>query len=486
MAFLLAAATFALFAPAIGFGFVNYDDGAYVFDNRRVLDGLNWPGLAYAFRTTDNGSWMPLTWLSYLAGTSLFGLRANGQHFINILLHAGSAALLFLALERMTKCFWRSALVAASFAVHPLRVESVVWIAERKDVLSLFFFAAGLLAYAAYAGKPDRKRLALVAVCLLCGLMSKPMLVTFPFVLLLLDHWPLGRTGKTGVEFRASFWPLCREKIPLLVVCVIFASLTFWSQSRGGAVVPVPDAPQLKALRVADNYTFYLGKFFWPAQLSVLYPATRLVGWEAGIKALGLLVVTGLAARWIFRLPWLVAGWLWFLGTLVPVIGLVQVGHISVADRYSYLPSIGLAIMLAWAAETLVQRKPRMRGVFTVVGAALLAICAATTRANLTRWQNSMTLLEDAIRKGDHEIAYNNLGNAYGEAGDWRRALSSYNRAIELNPCYPLSFNNRAAAHFRLGQADLAWADIRRCRELGGKPNAELVRDLQRVTGPTE
>jgi protein O-mannosyl-transferase len=622
MAFLLAVVTFALFASAIGYDFVNYDDDLYVSGNPHVLGGLNLSGLAYAFSTFDGGSWMPLTWISHLLDVSLFGVRSAGGHLINILLHAASAAGLFLAWHRMTRAFWRSAFVAAVFAFHPLRVESVVWIAERKDVLSIFFFTAGLLSYVRYVAKPDGKRYAAVFACLLLGLMSKPMLVTFPFVLLLLDHWPLERAGKNRMELRRNFWPLVREKIPLLLLCAFFAGLTFWTQKESGAVTSLQAAPPLKLLRVAENYTFYLGKFFWPARLSVVYETLPLALWHAVACLLVLVGVTWLALRWMFRRPWFLTGWFWYLGTLLPVVGLVRIGHITVADRYSYVPTVGLAVLLVWTAGELVQRRPAVRRLMAAVAVVLLAAGAAITSAHLPRWQNSITLFEDAVRKGNHEIAFHNLavayntkgdfdrairvctkaiglypdyeeafysralayngkgdfdraiqdwnraiklepanagaydnrgsayankgefdraiqdfttainldhrrvkawnnraavwnrmgsfelaitdctlaleldpasaaacnirGNAYAGLGDWSRARADYDRAIGLDPSFSLAFNNRAAAYFAMKEFDRARADLRRCRQLGGQPNAALVRDLQNATGRPE
>ena len=460
MAWLLAAATVALFAPALGCEFINYDDTLYAYQNPHVLNGLNLSSLAYAFRTADGGSWMPLTWVSYLLVTTLFGVNAAAQHALNVLLHAGSAALLFLALERMTRCFWRSALVAALFAFHPLRAESVVWVAERKDVLSTFFWMLGLLAYARHAEKPGARRMSPVFACLLLGLMAKPMLVTFPFALLLLDHWPLGRTGQNWRELRANFWPLLREKIPLLAVCTLAAGLALWSQKHIGAVVTVAAAPPLKALRVAENYAFYLQKIFWPSPLSLLYPTAILIYWHAAMAGVFLGGMMALAVRWMFRLPWLPTGWFWFLGTFLPVIGWVRLGHITVADRYTYIPSIGLALLFAWAAGFLVERRPAARRLAVAASVVLLASGAFATRANLPRWKNSVTILENAIAQGDNPIAYNNLAVAYNDRGDCARALNNFNRAIALNPDYAEAFINRALARKGLGDLDGARADL--------------------------
>ena len=478
MALLLAAATFVLFAPALGYDFINYDDGLYVYDNPNVLGGFSFSSLAYAFTTTDGGSWMPLTWLSYLLDVTVFGARPVGFHLTNICLHAASVVCLFLALRRMTGSLWRSAFVAAIFAWHPLRAESVVWIAERKDVLSALCWMLGLLAYAgkAESGKqkaeivggspssifhlPSSRRYWLVGLCFTLGLMAKPMVVTFPFVLLLLDFWPLGRMGKSGMEFRVNRWPLLREKIPLLLLGAALAGFTYWTQQHGGAVRMVAAAPPLKLLRVAEDYGFYLRKLFWPANLSILYPASKLVVAHASMVAAVLAGLTALALRWLFQFPWLATGWFWFLGTLVPVVGLVRIGHITVADRYMYLPSVGLAVGLAWAAGRLAERMPGTRRPVVVVCALALAACAATTYAGLPRWRNSVALFEAAIRLGDHDVAYDNLTTAYIVRGDYDDAIRTATKAIALYPNAPDPYSSRGLAYYHKGDHDRAIADF--------------------------
>jgi Flp pilus assembly protein TadD len=466
LALFLAAATFALFASALSCEFVDYDDNLYVFDNARVKGGLSVEGLVYAFQTFDGGSWMPLTWISHQLDVSLFGVHPAGSHLTSVLFHAASAALLFLALNRMTGFLWRSAFVGAVFACHPLRVESVVWIAERKDVLSTFFFMLGLLAYARHAAKPAGKRLMAVFCCLLLGLLSKPMLVTFPFVLLLLDLWPLGRMGKNMMELRANLWPLCREKIPFLLLVVFFAVLTFATQQQTGGVAAFQAALHFKLLRVAENYLFYLGKFFWPAQLSVLYPTPKMVTWHAVGCLVILASLTWLAVRWMFRFPWFFACWLWFLVALLPVIGLVHIGYITVADRYSYVPTVGLTILVAWVAGTPVQHRPRLRWQVAALGVALPVICAAVTYANLPRWRNSLTLFEDAVAKGEHEVSLSSLGYCYNTLGDFDGGIAACNRAIELAPDYTDALNNRGLGFNGKGNFDRAIEDFNRAIEL--------------------
>jgi len=260
-ALLLSAATFLLFSPAIGYDFIHYDDNLYVYENDHVRQGLSWSGLAYAFQTIDGVSWMPATWISFMLDTSLYGQRPTGNHFTNILLHAASAGLLFYVLQRMTRRFWPSMLVAALFAFHPQRTESVVWISERKDVLSLFFCLLGLLAYTRHVEKPNRHSMALVAACLALGLMAKPMVVSFPVVLLLLDFWPLQRAGNSWTELRAKAWPLIKEKIPLFVIAVAAMVATVWSQGNKGGLTTAHFAWYLKLSRVTEDISFYCKSF---------------------------------------------------------------------------------------------------------------------------------------------------------------------------------------------------------------------------------
>jgi len=455
---LLWAITVALFSRSLGFDFVNYDDGLYVYENTHTLAGLNPAGLAYAFQTDDGGSWMPLTWISYMADTSLLGVHPAVYRLTNVLLHAASAALLFLALHRMTKCFWRSALVAALFAVHPLRTESVVWIAERKDVLSAACFMLGLLAYAFYAEKRTPARYAAVCACLLPGLMAKPMVVSFPFVLLLLDFWPLKRAGNSRGEARHKLRPLVREKIPMLLACGLIAGATVWAQHQTGAVDTAHVPIWVKALQIADNHAFYIGKHFWPARLSVLYPLTAIVYWHATASALLLAGLSWWTIRQSFRFPWLAVGWFWFLGTLLPVIGVFSIGHINVADRYSYLPSVGLNILLAWGGFWLAERLA-IRRAMAGVGAAAVLVLAAATHADLPRWKNSPSLYDSALQIGPHAVTYNNRGAARLTTGNPQGALADFNAAIRLKADYADAYANRATARIALGDFAEAISD---------------------------
>ncbi len=470
-----------------------------------------WPrgASSYAVKSVEGGSWMPLTWVSYLLDAQLWGTGPAGYHATNVVLHALSASLLFLALRMMTRVFWPCALAAALFAVHPLRVESVVWIAERKDVLSGVFFMLTLIAYARYAARSDERYsartlptpdampqdrsagfsrprslgprkpakagappepsgtigLGVVSLCLLLGLMAKPMLVTAPFLLLLLDYWPLGRMGSSPGEIKAKLPALVREKLPLLVLSAVFCVITVLSQASVGAVARSESGAH-RILRIADNYGFYLEKILWPDTLNVLYPVTSVSPLWAGVVLAGILVVSVATVLWLRKRPWLAVGWFWFLGGLFPVIGVVPIGSTWVADRYTYLPSIGIALMLAWTARSLLPATRPARISAALAAFLLLAGLSWAAVKNLPRWQDSYTLFSDSVGKGTHPGAYQNLGIACAERGDHETAIHHYTRAIELDPDSAEAYYNRALAFQAKGEAERGLADYSRAIEL--------------------
>jgi hypothetical protein len=364
----LAAAVAAAYAPLWDAGFAGLDDHLYVSGNPHVQQGLTREGVAWALGSTKASNWHPLTWLSLMLDCQLFGAGAGSHHLVNVGFHVANSVLLFLVLRRMTGRRWPSALVVALFALHPLHVESVAWVAERKDVLSTLFWILTMGAYVRYARRPGVLRYLPVFAFLLLGLMAKPMLVTLPFVLLLLDYWPLGRlaraeAGATGLApsgevaggRRAKVWRLVLEKVPLLVLAAASCVVTFAVQRHGEAVMPLERlALPARMANAAVSCVAYLGKMVWPQGLTVLYPypADR-PAWEVAAAAAFLLAVTAAAAALVRRRPYLAVGWFWYLGTLVPVIGLVQVGEQPMADRYTYVPLIGTFIMVAWAAGDL-------------------------------------------------------------------------------------------------------------------------------------
>jgi len=352
-------ATLALYNPVNRHPFVNYDDDRYVTENAHVHNGLNWDTLTWAFSAEEQGNWHPLTWLSHALDFQLFHLNATGHHFTSLLIHSANAVLLFLFLLYATGRVGPSWFVAALFALHPINVESVAWVAERKNVLCTFFFFAALLAYCWYARKPAWRRYLAFAGLFALGLMSKPMVITLPFVLLLLDYWPLGRLKESPPSAspipQASLSKLLVEKLPLLALSAASAAITMQAQRAGGAVRSTAQfSLGVRVENAVVAYATYLWKTIWPAHLAPLYPhpGDSLPVWEVVISALVLLAVTSVVAR--FRAKrYLLTGWLWFLGTLVPVIGLVQVGDQAMADRYAYIPLVGIFVMIAWGVADL-------------------------------------------------------------------------------------------------------------------------------------
>lgn len=484
VAILFGLLTFCLFSPALRCGFVDYDDGIYVVENGQVLKGLTGEGFGYAMHSIDGGSWMPLTWLSHMLDTTLFGLRPAGHHFTNILLHATSSGLLLLVLQRMAGRWWLSMIVAALFAWHPLRTESVVWVAERKDVLSTLFWMLGLLAYARYAEKPGIPRYLWVAACLVLGLMAKPMLVTFPLALLLLDFWPLQRMGFQRSEFKVQFWRRLREKIPLLLLAAAICGLTLWSQRRIGAM-DKREIPVVKRLsQIVSNYAFYVEKSFWPTERTVVYPETQPSPARTAVASLLLALVSTLALWRLFKWPWLAVGWFWFLGTMVPVCGIVPVGMTPVADRYSYLPTIGLALAVVGSIGEILKARPHLQRA-SFFGAGLVALgCAGLTCTDIGRWKNSETLFAAAAETAPHKVAYNNLAFCLIKRGEYARAIEACARAIELAPNYGATFGNRSLAYASLGDYEQAKRDYDEAVRLGSRP-IQPMRRLRQLTGQT-
>ncbi len=448
--------TAAVFWPVGHYDFINLDDPAYVAENPHIQQGLTLAGVAWAFRAVVVANWHPVTCLSLMLDCQLFGNNAGAHHLVNLLFHMANTLLLFLVWRRMTGELWLSALVAALFAWHPLHVESVAWISERKDVLSTFFGLLTLWAYTRYAqrqsvkeGKPTAKMpelhsnnrrgmydyfLALLFFAL--GLMSKPMLVTLPFVLLLLDYWPLQRVPH--FELRFSHWlRLVREKWPFFVLAAASCVVTFIAQKRGGAVAPLEAYPLSARLgNVAVTYVKYLFKSVYPVNLAVIYPVPREVVWgQVAGAVLVLAVITGLV--WWVRVsrPYLLTGWLWYLGMLVPVIGLVQVGDVSMADRFTYLPLIGVFVMIIWGGKELGGRRPAAKLIRGVVMATALAACLVTTSRQLRYWRNSETLCRHALDVTTRNvIAYYSLGIALVDEGKNDAALVQLHEALAIAP----------------------------------------------------
>ncbi len=561
--------------------FINYDDPLYVTCNMHVKTGITIGSIRWAFTTGHSANWHPLTWMSHMLDVQLFGLKPRWHHLTNLLFHIANTLLLFFVFHRMTKETWKSAFVAALFALHPLHVESVAWVAERKDVLSTFFWMLTMAAYISYVehrtedGRrrtDDGKkwtdvlrfqssvfRYSTVLIFFALGLMAKPMLVTLPFVLLLLDYWPLRRselnpppflkggrgdfkvrasrstlaepvstkkekgksrkkpTGQNLVQKdkptgRMSQWafprPLLREKIPLFALAALSCIVTFIVQQKGGAVKSIQGFPL--GVRIANaivSYTIYIGKTIWPTNLAVYYPHPGLWPfWQVLGAALLLGAVTLTVIRTANRFPYLTVGWLWFTGTLVPVIGIVQVGIQGMADRYTYVPLIGLFVMAAWGVPELLKKWRYHKEALFASSSLLLLSLFIVTWTQVGYWRNNIALYDHSLKVaspndpiycnrgiayydlGNHQQAisdfnraieinpestdtYYNLGLVYAKLGDHQQAISDYNKAIEIKPDYADAFGNRGTAYFKLGKYSQAISDFDRATEI----NPELA-----------
>jgi len=448
---LLALGSFALYWPTRQFDFVDYDDPEYILKEPEVRRGLSWQGLVWSVVDAHASNWHPLTWLSHMLDCQLFGLRAGPHHLVNALLHGVNGVLLLLALRKMTGALWRSAFVAAVFAWHPLRVESVAWISERKDVLCGLFFMLTLFAYAEFARQFERGNLKskgwfrAALLCFALGLLSKPMLVSVPFVLLLLDFWPLQRVA--GGEWRPpeifrskAVRALVVEKIPFFALSLVFCVITLLAQRAGSSVIST------KALGAGPRIEFflagypgYLEKLFWPRDLTVLYLRPAAPSGSTVILACLILAGVSIVAALNFRRrPYLIMGWFWFLGMLVPVSSLVQVGLQSIADRYTYLPAIGIALMLAWgggdlAAALFPARHQRI--LCGAIASVLLAACLYLARRQLGYWRNTQVLMDQALELNPNNyVAHENLVVYYSRRGEREKSRYHYQRAMESDP----------------------------------------------------
>ncbi|HWC98737.1 MAG TPA: tetratricopeptide repeat protein [Candidatus Sulfopaludibacter sp.] len=441
---LLGLASFLVYFQTLHYDFVAYDDDYFVYQNPVIQAGLRASGVVWSFGL-HYANWHPLTWISYLLDVQLFGTTPGGFHATNVLLHAGSAVLLFLALLRMTGRMWRCAAIAAVFALHPLHVESVAWISERKDVLSTFVEMAALLLYVRYAERATLKRYLWMLLAFVLSLMAKPMAVTFPVILLLLDYWPLRRRAFA-------------EKVPLFAASLAASILTVLAQQAYGTVATLESIPlSTRIANAAVAYVVYLKQTFWPANLAVLYPTTAPAPGAGTMAVLLLAAITAVVVLQIRRRPYLFTGWFWYLGMLVPVIGLVQVGAQSRADRYMYLPLVGLALAIVWLAADFVERHPVMVRPGAALTCAVLLVFAAVSWQQTKYWKDSRTLFEHAIAITDRNfIMRNNLGVVLSRAGDLRGAMFQYAQAIAINPDYAEAQANFGNALLRAGMPDAA------------------------------
>ena len=464
---LLAAIGFLIYAQLLHHQFIVYDDDAYVTENQHVKTGFTRENVIWAFTSGLTANWIPLTWLSHMLDCQLFDLKPQWHHFTNLLLHIINTLLLFAVLRQMTSALWQSAFVAAAFALHPLHVESVAWVSERKDVLSALFWILTMAAYLRYVRYTSIKWYLLTLLLFAMGLMAKPMLVTLPFVLLLLDYWPLDRFKVNGTA------RLIREKIPFLVLSAVSSVITFLVQQSAGAVSKIESIPLLTRLANAFvSYMAYIEKMLWPSRLAVLYPYP-VEGLPMQRLVTAVLLLLGISF-WVIHIAknsrYLLVGWLWYLGTLVPVIGLIQVGNQSMADRYTYLPSIGIFIMIAWGISE-ISVKWRFRKILLCISSvAVLSAFSICTYFQLHYWQNSVTLFEHTIKvTRNNLLAYINLDNAYVELGRYNDAVEACKQAISIKPNYAKAHYNLSVAYIQLGR----WQDaIEACEQaISIKPN---------------
>ncbi len=435
LALLLALITLAVYLPVLQNGFVNFDDDDYVTSNAHVQAGLTWPDIEWAFTTFHAANWHPLTWISHMTDCTLFGLNPAAHHFVNVLFHAANTALLFLLLLRLTGALWPAAWVAALFAWHPLHVESVAWISERKDVLSTFFALLALLGYADYVREQRRRSFWLALTAFVLSLMAKPMFITLPFLFLLLDYWPLERVSLA--RFDAQTWlRLSREKIPFFLPVIASAIVTFLAQ-RAEAVRTLQQVPIPLRLENAVTATAtYLAQIFWPVGMAVFYPLNEKIGWSTiTVSTLALLVISTLVWRVRKQNASATAGWLWFLGGLIPVIGLVQVGDAAHADRYVYFPAIGIFIALAFGIRDLARRFQWVKKIAAVAGVLILPACIALTENQIHYWHDSETLFRHALNvTTENATAHLNLGSALQAEGKSTEAVTEYQAALKMNP----------------------------------------------------
>jgi hypothetical protein len=460
--------TLAVYGQVLWHDFVNYDDPPFVLANPYIRSGVTLDAIRWAFTSSYESNWIPLTWISHMLDVQLFGMDPAGHHLVNVLFHVANAVLLFLFLKRATGATWQSTAVAALFALHPLHVESVAWVAERKDVLSAFFWMLSLLAYVRYAQSPGVGRYLTALGLFSLGLMAKPMLVTLPLTLLLLDYWPLGRLSPTTTG-HPGLPRLIGEKVPFLVLSICASIITYLSQETG---IAQNYTVQARAARALIAYLSYVTKALWPTRLAVIYPwstyppsAGRIV-----VSAIILLVITFAVFSMRGRHPYLVTGWLWYITTLVPVIGLVHIGLHSMADRYTYIPLIGVFVMITWGIPRLLDGW-RLRGtVLGILSAVVLVPLITLTTLQLRHWRNSVTLFRHATEVTENNwIAHNNLGEALKDEGRMDEAIKHYTEAIKAKPSFVTAYLNLGFALNRVGDFTAAIDAFGRALQLDSK-----------------
>jgi len=467
LSLLLILLTLGVYNPAAYNDFVSFDDPAYVTGNPHVRAGLTWDTVKWAFRSTEQANWHPLTWLSHALDCQFFHLNPAGHHYTNVLLHAATAVLLFLFLQAATGFAWRSAMVAALFAIHPVNVESVAWAAERKNVLCMFFFVLMLLAYRWYAQRPGWKRYSLVALLFAMGLMSKPMLVTVPFLLLLLDYWPMGRTKEH------SLGRLVAEKLPLLAMSAASSVVTIIAQEADGAIHSSDFTLSNRLQNAILSYARYVGKAIWPSDLAAFYPHRQhLPAWQVALAALLLVSITSAVLLFGRKQQYLAVGWFWFLGAMVPVIGLVQAGEQGMADRYAYLPFVGLFLAIIWAFSEWA-REHRISAMYIAVTAfCVLGALMAVTHKQIGYWKNTRSLWAHTLSiTDDNYVAEASMGAELVAEGEIQEAIKHLEAGIAINPRDPFSWLDLGVCEKRLGNVDQAVEDYEAALRLASDPS---------------
>ncbi|MDY6791266.1 MAG: tetratricopeptide repeat protein [Thermodesulfobacteriota bacterium] len=473
--FFLVLITFCVYSQLKDHSFITYDDDLYVTKNFHVQNGLTGESIAWAFSFNDVFYWHPLTWLSHMLDCQLYGLNAGMHHLTNLILHIINCLLLFFVFKQVTGAIWRSAFVAALFALHPINVESVAWVAERKNVLSTFFWLLTMLAYVYYVRRPSIYRYLLVFVFFILGLLSKPMLATLPFVLLLIDYWPLERVkfgkicfnkdGKIGkfifsVQKESPPSSLVLEKIPLIFLSSVSILVTSVSVHRFGIILSIDSKTMV--LRIENalvSYIKYIKNAFWPNDLTFIYPYPDMIPvWQSVGAGLLLFLITAVSVWKIKTKPYFFVGWLWYFVSLIPVIGLVQAGFWpAMADRWAYIPTIGIFIILVWSVVDLI-KEWHYKEIVLVAAAGLALLCLMITSSQqIQYWKNSVTIYKQAIDATERNyLAHNNLGNVYYREGKTAKAVYHYNEALRINPGYPFAHNNLGAAMIRDGKIERA------------------------------
>jgi len=462
---LLVAVTLVVYWPVQDYDFIVLDDNLYIYENRYIQNGFSFDSLKWAFINTIAGMWIPVTWISFMVDSQLWGLSPGGLHIVNLFFHLANIAFLFFLLEKLTGDFWPSAFVATLFALHPIHVESVAWITERKDVLSAFFFFLTIGGYSRYVNQPGVIRYFITFLFFAMGLMAKPMLVTLPFVLLLLDYWPLERFKFGQIIHHSNrsktyhFFYLVFEKIPFLIFTVLVSVLTYLGTKGVGGIASLESLPvDVRVTNALAYYLKYIGKLLYPANLSVLYPHPNTASWFSIVGTSGLL----LGMTWVFirkarTYPFSIVGWLWYLGMLFPVIGLVHAGTQGMADRFAYLPFIGLYIAIAWSVPALSAGLSHRKTGIAVLSAIVLSIFITTTWHQVHLWENSISLFRHTLKHTDNNyLIHNNLGTVLQEQGNIDDAIKHYREALRIQKDYVSAYDNLGMALLEQGNIDEA------------------------------